>query len=348
MIFKMLIEKYQNRYGISRIDLADNAETSRIHTIVVSTFLLVLGVGDLLVLSILNYHNLMDKLELIIYFGFLTLMSLFTLIYACCIKAVSRERSYIWKTFCCYVIMDSAFVAGVYNFYIMNQPFNGMIVFCISGFLSAIVFSMSPVLFSVGSAIAMAVMVPGIYNQFGVTALMDAVLCTILMDVTALYKRRIEKNRVMFLKKQKKSLYAKTFGNFTLMYEDNVVKFSRSKSEELIAYLISKQGSSAKTKELITVLWGDHADSARYGGNFRNLIIDIKHTFAELEIQNFFMAEYNNFRINPEVVHCDYYDFLAGERSAVKGFFGEFMSQYSWAEETAAFLEQKMVGGAVK
>jgi two-component SAPR family response regulator len=161
------------------------------------------------------------------------------------------------------------------------------------------------------------------------------------MFCLALYKRRSEIRQIQFLKKQKQSLEAKTFGNFTLMYENKVVKFSRTKSDELLGYLIYKKGSSVKTKELISVLWGEHADSARYGSSFRNLIVDIKHNLSELQIQNFFITEYNNFRINPEVIKCDYYDFLAGDSAAIKSFAGEFMSQFSWAEEAAGFLEQK-------
>ena len=108
-----------------------------------------------------------------------------------------------------------------------------------------------------------------------------------------------------------------------------------------MGYLIYKKGSSVKTKELISVLYGADADSARYGSNLRNLIVDIKHTLGELQIQNFFIAEYNNFRINPEVIKCDYYDFLDGDPSAIKSFAGEFMNQFSWAEESVSFLEQK-------
>ena len=133
----------------------------------------------------------------------------------------------------------------------------------------------------------------------------------------------------------------RTFGNFTPLYDGNVIKFSRAKSPELLAYLIYKGGSSANTRELISVLYGEHADSASYGANLRLLISDIRHTFTELEVQNFFITEYNNFRINPEVVYCDYYDFLAGDPQSVKTFSGEFMSQYSWAEDKIAFLEKK-------
>ena len=135
-----------------------------------------------------------------------------------------------------------------------------------------------------------------------------------------------------------------TLINFTLLFQGSVIKFSRTKSTELIAYLIYKNGSSVNTKELISVLWGDSAKSSRYGSSFRNLIVDIKHTLHELEIQNFFVAEYNNFRINPEVIKCDYYDFLAGNTESLKTFAGEFMSQYSWAEEVTGFLEMKSTG----
>ena len=91
------------------------------------------------------------------------------------------------------------------------------------------------------------------------------------------------------------------------------------------------------------MLWGDNADSVRYGANLRNLIVDIKHSLSELEIQQFFIAEYNNFRINPDVIKCDYYDFLAGDSQAKKNFAGEFMSQYSWAEDVTGFLERKVL-----
>ena len=89
------------------------------------------------------------------------------------------------------------------------------------------------------------------------------------------------------------------------------------------------------------MLYGDYANSSRYGASLRLLISDLKHTFSELGIQQFFISDYNNFRINPEVVHCDYYDFLAGDKKAIKSFTGDFMSQYSWAEDTTAFLERK-------
>ena len=344
MIFKEVRGKYKERYEISYQDLADAGEKNRIHLIVMSPFLFLFGLIDVIVILIRHYNNLQDYLVSIIYFGAFTVSSAFVYVYSILSKRVSQKNSYVYKTIPVYVIVFTALTAAVYNFYILKQPFNGVLTYYLTGFLGLISFSFSPFLFLIGLSVAMGVMVPGIYQNFGVTGLMDSILGAILMFLFSVYKRRLEKRQVVMLKKQTKDLVAKTFGNFTLIYEGKVVKYTRTKSEELIGYLIYKNGSSVKTKELISVLWGDHADSTRYGNNLRNLIVDIKHTMSELEIHDFFIAEYNNFRINLELVKCDYYDFLKGNPTAIKNFAGEFMSQYSWAEDVAAFLEQKALG----
>ncbi len=341
VFFKNIIEKYNERYAIPYIDLADSGESNRLNLRTFGPFLFLFGILDLLVIFIFHFHNLREHLVSIIYFSIFTIIGAYVCISSFNRKPIAREKAYVHRTFPFYMLIIVSFGASVYNFYVLDQPFNGVLTFCITGFLSICLFTFSPMWFLLIMTPAMGAMVPGIYRDFGVTGLMDSLLCLILIFCISLYKRRELKKHIMFLRKQKKSLEAKTFGNFTLMYENKVVKFSRSKSIEFMGYLIYKKGSSVNTKELISALYGDHADSARYGSNLRNLIVDIKHTLSQLEIQNFFIAEYNNFRINPEVIKCDYYDFLDGKPQAVKSFAGEFMSQFSWAEEVAGFLEQK-------
>ena len=340
-MFKTLIAKYKERYVIDHIDLADSGETNRLNLLVIGPALFLFGLLDLIIIVGFNFNNLKDHILSLIYFGIYTVSGAYVYIYSKWVKVIPRQKAYIWKTVPVYVIINITLWAGIYNFYKLNQPFNGVIVFCLVGLIAVCIFSFSPVFFFIGMLLAMGVMLPGIYRTFGFTALLDCILLTILMYILALYKRRVEKKYIMLLKKQKQNLEAKSFGNFTLIFNGKVITFSRSKSLELMGYLVYKRGTSVQTKELISVLWGDHADSARYGSSFRNLVVDIKHTLKELEIENFFITEYNNFRINPESIKCDYYDFLEGDSAAIKSFAGEFMSQYSWAEEISGFLEQK-------
>lgn len=340
---KNLISAYSNRYSISQLDLADSAETNRLHILFISPFLFAFGLGDLIVLSVLQALRGGERVVSFVYFGIFTLVSTFMFFYSRLIKKIDRSKAYYAKTAPVYLIIWTSMLASVYNFYFLGQPFNGVITYCITGLLTLMVFSTSPIPFFVAMLTGLLFLAPGVKKNFGVTGLLDTILVAVLCLCCSLYKRRTEKKYILLLKKQKNNLVAKTFGNFTLLYNDNVIKFSRTKSNELIAYLIYKNGSSVQTKELISVLYGDNADSARYGASLRNLIVDIKQSLSKLEIQKFFIAEYNNFRINPEVVKCDYYDFLTGDEKAMKKFAGEFMSQYSWAEETTGFLEMKMM-----
>ena len=336
-----LFKLYEKRYYIPSLELADQAETNRLHILIVCPFLFAFGLGDLIVVFFMHLHNLRDYLFSIIYFSIFTFASAAAFITSLLVKNVDRKKAYILKTIPFYVLLCLGLSASVYNFYILGQPFNGVITFFITGLISLMAFTFAPIFFFLTIATGLGFLIPGVYKNFGVTGLLDTILAVLIMHTFSLYKRFTEKRLLLMLKKQKQSLVAKTFGNFTILYNNKIIKFSRSKSPELLAYLIYKNGSSVQTKELINILWGEHADSARYGASLRNLIVDVKHSLAELEIEDFFITEYNNFRINPDAVKCDYYDFLAGDPDAIKNFAGEFMSQFSWAEETTGFLEMK-------
>ena len=338
-----ILKIYNERFGIPPTDLVNAGESNRINLLIVSMALLVIGIGDLIVIFLLYHSDLRNHLDVLLYFGIFTVEGGFVFLYSKLVKNVSQEKSYILKTIPVYIIIFISFIIATYNFYILKQPFNGFAIFCLASFLSVYLFSFSPIIFLAALVIEVAVMAPGIYSNFTLSSLADYILTAVLIFCMSLYKRKLEKKQILLLKKQRQNLEAKTFGNFTLLYENKVIKFSRTKSNELIAYLVYKNGSSVNTKELTAVLWEDMENSNKHGSSLRNLIVDIKRTLSNLEIFNFFITEYNSFRINPAAIKCDYYDFLNGDKNALATFAGEFMNQYSWAEETAAFLEMKAI-----
>lgn len=341
-----IISLYKNRYYIAPVDLADSAETNRLHLIFISPLLFLFGIINLPVFMILYRNELGKHLPALIYYGLIILVSLYMYIHSFLLKNTPREKSYALKNIPFYIGFFVFLASGIMRVY-DNQIFNGLITYVLTDILALCIFSFSPFLFLFSHVIGACAIAPVVYETFGMTSLLNVILTGILMFCLSLYKRRAEKKIIMLLKKQNQNLEAKTFGNFTLLFNNTVIKFTRSKSEELLAYLIYKNGSSVKTKELITALYGRDADTARYGASIRNLIVDIKHTLADLDIQNFFITEYNNFRINPEVIKCDYYDFLAGDRQTVKNFAGQFMSQYKWAEDVSTFMEYKVLKNKV-
>ena len=338
-------EAYNKLFYISPLDLADLAEKNRIRNYYM-TWLSLAGSIVCLLISIAMYiNNLRENLKNIIFFVICIAISLISFFLCIVFKDVDRRKAYILKNIPMYFVFCWGVIASAYNYYLQQISFIGVMTFFNAVFIELCVFYLSAPIFSIYIVAGFCGIISGVYNDFGLIGSLYFTLFCLLMIALAFFSRYKDKQVITALKRQKKSLEIKTFGNFTPLYDQKVIKFSRSKSKELLAYLIYKDGSSVNTKELLSVLYGEHADSARYGASLRLLISDIKHTFSELEIQNFFIAEYNNFRINPEVVKCDYYDFLAGSSQAAKAFSGEFMSQYSWAEDKVAFLERKAISG---
>ena len=45
-------------------------------------------------------------------------------------------------------------------------------------------------------------------------------------------------------------------------------------------------------------------------------------------------------RVNTSEFRCDFYDLVDGDEKAAEKFFGEYMLEYSWAEERMALLSK--------
>ena len=117
------------------------------------------------------------------------------------------------------------------------------------------------------------------------------------------------------------------FGDFEIFYYDNPIRFSRSKSKELLAYIVDKQGSVVSNSELSKVLFNE--DKPSY---IRNLVADIVKSLKECGAENIIIKHFNGLAIDTKRIECDYYDYLKSEPYAVKKYHGEYMSQYEWAK----------------
>lgn len=67
----------------------------------------------------------------------------------------------------------------------------------------------------------------------------------------------------------------------------------------------------------------------------RNIKADLVNTFQLLGIDCVLVLDRGRIGVRTEKIDCDYYEYLAGKSD---GFRGEYMKQYSFAEETLARL----------
>ena len=140
---------------------------------------------------------------------------------------------------------------------------------------------------------------------------------------------------------KRRRLRVQTFGNFGVFRDGVPVRFRRSRTMELFAYLIDRRGAGCTMGELISVLWEGRPDTSGVRSQLRSLIADLRATLEELGEEAVVVKQRNLIAVDPERVDCDYYRFLAGDRAAVNAFRGEYMTNYSWAEPTVGALEHR-------
>lgn len=135
------------------------------------------------------------------------------------------------------------------------------------------------------------------------------------------------------LLQQSPPLSVKCFGTFEVFFDHRPVKFHRSKSKEMFAYMVSNCGASSSTGELCGALFEDSGSLENKRSYFRNIVVDLKKTLEELGLDSVLVFSHNSFAIAPDQIQCDYYDYLK-DGSEHRGRYPEgFMKQYSWAEE---------------
>ena len=127
-------------------------------------------------------------------------------------------------------------------------------------------------------------------------------------------------------------VHARTFGNFDLFVNGKAVAFNRSKSKELLAYLIDRQGAAVPKKELCAILYGgDYSISKQ--NYFTQIYAALKQTLEENGCGDLLLRRYNSYAVDTSLFTCDAYAFLEGDSSAANRFRGEYMEQYPWAEQ---------------
>lgn len=126
--------------------------------------------------------------------------------------------------------------------------------------------------------------------------------------------------------KHEKRLYVKCFGNFEIFAGGVPLKFRRSKSKELFAYLIDREGAAINVNELNAILWEE--DHKSY---LRVLITDIQSTLKSVGAGEVFVKRFNECFIDTSKVDCDAYEYKHNNPDAIRAYRGEYMIQYPWA-----------------
>ena len=144
-----------------------------------------------------------------------------------------------------------------------------------------------------------------------------------------------EIDNIKGMRAQEKLLTVKCFGDFEVYAKNEKVVFKRLKSKELFAFLIDRKGAGMTAKQICAVLFPDDMDDAKNSAYLRQLVMDLKNTLKAVGAESVLCHETPCYRVDTGLIKCDYISYL---ETGKPEFHGEYMTQYSWAEDTCAML----------
>lgn len=176
------------------------------------------------------------------------------------------------------------------------------------------------------------------YEEYAISAFKLHVSGYLLKPISAV-DVQIEINNIKGIRRREKPLVVKCFGNFEVYANDQKLSFKRSKTKELLAFLVDRRGAGVTIAEIGAALWEDSQEQKKQN-YIHQLFRDLRSTMEDIGINE--IVERNNYlySVNFEKLDCDYYSYLETGRPE---FYGEYMSQYSWAEGTCGMLWEKQI-----
>ena len=131
--------------------------------------------------------------------------------------------------------------------------------------------------------------------------------------------------------------YVKPNANIKLLPVDDVY------NNLLEYYKLGIEKRRVKIRELDIDFYSDRDlkpnDEEEKNQNYiHQLFRDLRQTLESIGMEEIFERNNYLYSINPDKIDCDYFNYL---KFGKPEFIGEYMSQYSWAEETCGLLWEK-------
>ena len=146
-----------------------------------------------------------------------------------------------------------------------------------------------------------------------------------------------EIDNIKGIRQSQKPLTVKCFGTFEVFTRGEKLTFKRSKTKELFAFLVDRNGAGVTVAEIGVALWENDKDQKNHN-YIHQLFHDLRQSLETVGAQEIFERNNYLYSVNPAKIDCDYYSYL---KSGKPKFIGEYMSQFSWAENTCGLLWER-------
>lgn len=181
------------------------------------------------------------------------------------------------------------------------------------------------------------------YGQYALDAWNVDATGYLLKPYTAADVRK-ELNKCTYRRLPSHRVVIQTIPTLSLIVDGKVLRISANKPKELFALLVDRGDSGITTSEAISYLWPERPDNANTQSLLRmtyKRLVDILEENGAGHI----IASNGNIRfLKTDQVDCDLYRILAGDKQAAKSYGGQYLQEYSWAEERNGQLYWMLLG----
>ena len=135
-----------------------------------------------------------------------------------------------------------------------------------------------------------------------------------------------------------------TFGNFIVYKNENEpMHFSRTRSKEILAYLIDRCGFPVTSRDIANDILEEPFDK-QVSKKISKLVAFLLEDLKNAGFRDVVIKQNRQLQINKTRVSCDLYDALNGDMQAFNRFRGEYMMEYSWAEISDSLQRMEEIG----
>lgn len=154
-------------------------------------------------------------------------------------------------------------------------------------------------------------------------------------------QKMMEKIRLL-VKRQKKNIYVKMFGRFTILKDGEPIPL-RGKAKEILALILVKRGKEISNEEIYSTIWESREYSNINMKVYYNAIKRLKDSLQKYDLQNMIYSTARGQMANIDIFDCDYYSWIDRKNDRQEQFEGEFLSEYSWGEYILANIINRSI-----
>lgn len=144
------------------------------------------------------------------------------------------------------------------------------------------------------------------------------------------------------LTQESKKIRIQTFGGFDIYVNNELLSFKRSKSKELLAYLVDRRGLSITIREACDILFEDGTYDISRKNYFQTIIAELQSVLKNAGAEHILLKKRNSFAIDTTTFECDSYRFMEGDPIAVNNYRRDYMTCYSWAVFTMGIMDSEL------